>query len=93
MMAADVFFAWSFNGQFRVEGLRLAWSARRARRARVSRHVRRKRLHAYKGLKDPCDSPSLVSLLRLVPSTGVYLGLGFHDFRASCTKRTNILAY
>ena len=35
---------------------------------------------------------SLVSELRLIPGTGVFLGSGFHDFRALCAKRTIILA-
>ena len=35
---------------------------------------------------------SLVSLSRLIPSTGVYLELGFHDFMTLYAKRTYILA-
>ena len=42
----------------------------------------------------PCDDgpSSLVSLLRLISSTGVFLELGFHDL-SLLSKRTNILAY
>ena len=35
----------------------------------------------------PYDPPTLEYGLRLIPSTGVYLGLGFHDFRFLHAKR------
>ena len=31
--------------------------------------------------------------ITLITGTGVYLGLGFHNFRVLCAKRTHILAY
>ena len=39
------------------------------------------------------EPPGLVAVLRLIRSTGVDLGLGFHDLGVLCAKRTNMLAY
>ena len=44
------------------------------------------------GKQEPRVRPSLVCLLRLIPGTEAFLGLGFHNFRVICAKRTHILA-
>ena len=80
------------RGQEPPNPVKLLCDSRFVRHAKKLAHVTDGNPHIVGFWPEPCEPPGLVCGLRLIPSTGVYLGLYLHDFRALYATRTNNLA-